>query len=210
MKIINIALIPKTERRNLLHMKNHEGIFFIHKFRSLLMRMLLNDEYDTIDEFVSDSNVAGRKGRSIWDHLFIVNGVIHDHHSSETKPVTFQIMDVKLYFDYMWYKEVTNDLFEAGVNDDKLALLAKINDSNNIAVKTPVGLTKRKNIKKIICEGDPWGGIEWVVRLIATKHFAIYKNNKRHNAIPTQRHSDTTPFRHNAIPTQRHSDTTPL
>ena len=88
------------------------------------MRMLLNDKYDTIDEFMTDSNVGGRKGKSIRDHLFIVNGIIHDHHSSETKPVTFQIMDFKLCFDSMWYEEVTNDLFEAGVNDDKLALLA--------------------------------------------------------------------------------------
>ena len=60
----------------------------------------------------------------------------------------------------MWYEDVTNELYEAGINDDKLALLAKINESNDIAVKTPVGLTSRKNIKKIICQGDPWGSID--------------------------------------------------
>ena len=66
----------------------------------------------------------------------------------------------ELCFDSMWYEEVTNQLYEAGVNDNKLALLAKINESNDIAIKTPVGLTRRENIKKIICQGDPWGGIE--------------------------------------------------
>ena len=70
MKIVNIALIPKPGKRNLQHIENHRGIFLIHMFRSLLMRMLLNDKYDTIDDFMSDSNVGGRKGRSVRDHLF--------------------------------------------------------------------------------------------------------------------------------------------
>ena len=108
MKVVNIALIPKPGRRNLNHIENHRGIFLIHKFRSLLMRMLLNDKYDIIDEFISDSNVGGRKGRSIRDHLFIINGVIHDHHNSENKPVTVQILDYSLCFDSMWYEDVTN------------------------------------------------------------------------------------------------------
>ena len=54
MKIVNIALIPKPGNRNLLHIENHTGIFLIHKFRSLFMRMLLNDKYDIIDNFMSD------------------------------------------------------------------------------------------------------------------------------------------------------------
>ena len=77
-----------------------------------------------IDNFMSDSNVGGRKGRSVRDHLFMVNGIIHDHHNSESKPLTFQILDYLLCFDSMWYEEVTNRLYKAGVNDDKLALLA--------------------------------------------------------------------------------------
>ena len=160
MKFVNIALIPKSGRRNLQHIENHRGIFLIHKFRSLLMRMLLNDHYDTLDEFMSDSNVGGRKGRSVRDHLFMVNGIILDHHKSKENPVTFQILDYMLCFDSMWFEEVTNDLFEAGIKDDKLALIAKINESNDIAVQTPVGLTRRENVKRIICQGDPWGSIE--------------------------------------------------
>ena len=55
---------------------------------------------------------------------------------------------------------MTNELYEAGIDDDKLSLLAKINESNDIAIKTPVALTRRQNVEKIICQGDPWGGIE--------------------------------------------------
>ena len=160
MKIVNIALIPKPGKRNLQHIENHRGIFLIHKFRSLLMRMLLNDKYDTIDDFMSDSNVGGRKGRSVRDHLFIVNGIVLDHHKSKEKPITFQILDFSLCFDSMWFEEVTNDLYEAGIRDEKLALIAKINESNELAIQTAVGLTRRENIERIICQGDPWGSIE--------------------------------------------------
>ena len=160
MKIVNIALIPKPGKRNLQHIENHRGIFLIHKFRSLVMRMLLNDKYDTLDNFMSDSNVGGRKGQSVWDHLFIVNGVVLEHYKSKENPVTFQILGFSLCFDSMWFEEVTNDLYEVGIRDDKLALIAKINESNDIAIQTAVGLTRRENIERIICQGDPWGSIE--------------------------------------------------
>ena len=44
----------------------------------------------------------------------------------------------------MWQEEVVNDLFDAGVENDKLALLHKVNQVNKVAVKTPSGLSERK------------------------------------------------------------------
>ena len=124
------------------------------------MRMLLNDKYNTIDNYMSDSQVGGRKERGIRDHLFIVNGIIHEHSKSKNKPVTIQIMDYSCCFDSLWQDEVTNELFEAGVDDDKLALFHKINEINHIRVKTSAGLSDAKTVKNIICQGDPWGSIE--------------------------------------------------
>ena len=37
--------------------------------------------------------------------------------------ISIQIMDYSCCFDSLWQDEITNELFEAGVNDDKLALL---------------------------------------------------------------------------------------
>ena len=154
MKHVNIALIPKAGKRNLRSISNHRGIFLIHKYRSLIMRMLLNDEYDTIDNYMSDSQVGGRKERGIRDHLFIINGIIHEHRKSKTKPVTIQILDYSCCFDSLWQDEVTNELFDAGVNNDKLALLHKINETNHIRVKTPAGLSSVKTVSNIVCQGD--------------------------------------------------------
>lgn len=53
-----------------------------------------------------------------------------------------------------------NDIFEAGINDDKLALLNEINKTNFLAVKTQHGLSERRLVEKIICQGCPWGSIQ--------------------------------------------------
>ena len=76
MKQVHIALIPKPGKRKLHDIKNHRGIFLVSKFKSLMMKMLLNDKYPVIDKYMSDSNIGGRVNRGIRDHVFIVNGII--------------------------------------------------------------------------------------------------------------------------------------
>ena len=159
MNNVNIALLPKPGKKDLQDIKNHRGIFLINKFRSLLMRLLLNDKYDVIDNYMSDSNIGGRKGRGIRDHLFIVNGIINEHCNSNNG-VSIQILDYLSCFDSMWQHEVVNDLYKAGLKDDKLSLLYKINEVNNLAIKTSAGLSDRFTVKNIICQGDPWGSIQ--------------------------------------------------
>ena len=61
----------------------------------------------------------------------------------------------------MWLDEVSNDLYEAGMTDDKHSLLYKINETNNITVKTSVGLSERKIVNKIVCQGDQWGSMQY-------------------------------------------------
>ena len=123
------------------------------------MRMLLNDKYETINNHMSDSNVGGRRGRGIRDHLFIVNEVIHNHHNSNDS-VSIQFFDFHSCFDSMWQKENINDLYESGIQDDKFPLLYKINEINEIAIQTAMGLSNVKTVKNIVCQGDPWGSIE--------------------------------------------------
>ena len=72
-------------------------------------------------------------------------------------------MDYKSCFDSLWADEVTNDLFEAGVTDEKLALIHKINEIDHIRVITPVGLSDVNTVENIVCQGDPWGSTEWMV-----------------------------------------------
>ena len=76
------------------------------------------------------------------------------------KQISLSIYDCELCFDSVWQEEVVNDLYDAGVKNDKLALLHKVNKVNKLAVKTPYGLSQRKEVNNIICQGEPWGPIE--------------------------------------------------
>ena len=104
---------------------------------------------------MSDSNVRGRNGKRIQDHLFIINGIIFDHARTKNRsPLTVAIYDFRQCFDSMWQQEVVNDLYEAGIQDDRLALLYEVNKTNNVAVKTPDGLSD-----------DPWGSLECALQV---------------------------------------------
>ena len=161
MQNVNIAMIPKQGKHTSTDISNQRGIFILSIFRSILMKILLKDEYEMIDAFMSDLNVGGRKGKIIQDHLFIINGIIFDHAKSKNKtPLTIAIYDFRQWFDSMWQQEVINDLYEAGIQDDQLALLNEVNKINNLAVKTPDGISDRKTVRNVICQGDPWGSLE--------------------------------------------------
>ena len=45
---------------------------------SIIDKLIYNDKYDIINSNMSDSNIGGRRGRNIRDHLFVINGIIND------------------------------------------------------------------------------------------------------------------------------------
>ena len=137
MKTVNVAMLPKPAKPGLHDVENQRGVFLISVFRSILMKLLLKDEYETLDNYMTDSNIGGRKDKRIQDHLFIVNGILFDNNKlKKSKPLSICIYDCKQCFDSLWQDEVINGIYEAGVVDDKLALLYEINNTNNLAVKT--------------------------------------------------------------------------
>ena len=67
-EVMEFANIPaiykgKGEKNNL---ENERGIFGINILRSLLLKTIYNDEYDTIDSNMLYSNVWGRKRKNIF------------------------------------------------------------------------------------------------------------------------------------------------
>ena len=168
-----------------LDLDNERGIFIVCLFRGILMRLIYGDKYDLIDNNMSDSNVGARKKKNIRNHIFVINAIIHDVLSSKgKKEIDIQIMDYKQCFDSMWLKETMNDLYEAGIKDDHLAILYEANKEVKIAVKTPNGLTDRVKVEEIILQGDVFGPLECSVTvdsfgkecLLQDKHLYYYKD----------------------------------
>ena len=71
MAILNIIPVYKG-RGDKMDIENERGIFITNVFRSILMKM-------------SDSNIGARKGMNIWNHIFIVNGVINEALNDKTR-----------------------------------------------------------------------------------------------------------------------------
>ena len=145
----------KGEKNNL---QNDRGIFLVTVFRSILMRLIYLDKYESLDQSMSDSQVGARKGKSVRNHIWVLNGIICDVLSSKKKlPIDVGIFDYRQCFDSLWLQECMNDIYKGGIQDDKFALLYNINTHVNMAVKTPVGKSKRGVITNSIIQGDVFG-----------------------------------------------------
>ena len=60
------------------------------------MRLIYGDKYDDIDNSMSDSQVGGRKGKNVRNHIFVLNGIICDVLSTKKKiPIYILIFDYK-------------------------------------------------------------------------------------------------------------------
>ena len=59
----------------------------------------------------------------------------------------------------LWVEECVNDVFDAGLDNDKLVLLFLENQNANIAVKTPNGRSDRVHIRNVIMQGTVWGSM---------------------------------------------------
>ena len=154
----NISSIYK-HRGSRNDLENYRGIFRVPILRSILDKLIYNDEYNLIDENLSDSNVGARKSRNIRDNLFVLNAICNSVINGKEEPIDVQIFDVMKCFDALWMEECVNDVFEAGFTNDKLPLIFLTNQRANIAVKMNNKVSKRVEINNVVMQGTVWGSL---------------------------------------------------
>ena len=143
---------PKTD------FNSYRGLFILSVLRTIKEKIVHSNIYDKVQESMSDSQVGATKGRSIRNHLFVLNSVLNEVKQTNKSGIDIQIYDVRKCFDELSLTECVNDLYEAGVQDDKLNSIYNGNINNNMAVKVPsIGLTERKSITKKVTQGGPFG-----------------------------------------------------
>ena len=164
-------------------LNNERGVFNGVKIRSIIDKLIYNDIYSKVDSSMSFSNIGARRQRNIRDHLFVINGILNDVQQNKNKTgVDLGIYDIAKCFDKMWYAETANDLFKAGVKDDKFILIANSNMECKVAVKTPWGgVTDRIRLEKLEMQGTVLSNIKCSVQIDSigkdclTENKALYK-----------------------------------
>ena len=116
----------------------HRGIFRTPVLRNILDKLIYDEEYENIDNNFTNCNVGSRRGRNIRDNLFVINAIMNQSKSNPKEAADISIYDVYKCFDSLRVKECINDLYEAGLKNDKLMLLYQSNLSARIAIKLQV------------------------------------------------------------------------
>ena len=139
---------------------NYRGVFRVTVFRSILDRLVYNDNYHVIDENLTDGNVGARKSRNIRDNIFVLGAVTNSVVNGNENPIQIQIQDAVKCFDKLWLEETTNALYEAGLQTDMLNLLYLENRRSKVAIKINGNLTNRVAVSHVELQGSVWGSLK--------------------------------------------------
>ena len=106
---------------------------------------------------MSSSQVGGRKNMNMRNHIWVLNGIINDVlNRNGAEPIDVQIVDIKQCLGALWPEECLSDLYQYGIQDHTINILYDGSLNTELAVRTPVGLTERKTVKKTVMQGDVW------------------------------------------------------
>ena len=158
MKIADITALYKGKgSKN--DLKNERGVFIVSTYRSILMKLLMKDKQEIIEQHMSTSQVGGRKNMNIRNHIWVVNAIINDVlKNKNSSPIDVQVTDIKQCFDGLWAEDCLSDLYSYGVQDNTINILDDASQNIQISVKTPVGKTESHIIKsRLVLQGDVWG-----------------------------------------------------
>ena len=163
MEFANIVTIYKGKGSK-SSLKSDRGIFLVNIMRSILMKLVYQEKYPIVDKNMSDSQIGARRKKNIRNHIFILNGVINEAVNTG-RSIDILMYDYRQCFDTLWLQECINDLYDAGIQDDKLALIYEVNKNNKVAIKTPFGTTPRVSINQIVLQGEVFGPLQCSVQV---------------------------------------------
>ena len=141
----------------LTHTAEYSGFLVL---RNILDRLIYEDEYQKVEDGLTDSNIGSRKKRNIRDNIFVLGAVTNDVVNGAAAAIDVCTYDIAKCFDAIWLEEAINDLHDTGLKNDKLTLLYHENENAKVSVKTSNGLSKRVNIEKIEMQGTVWASLK--------------------------------------------------
>ena len=89
----------------------------------------------------------------------MLNAITNSITRGKEEACEISVYDAEKCFDSLWTFECINDLYESGLQNDKLAVLFAINKNAQVAIKTSHGMNRRVDISNIIMQGTVWGSL---------------------------------------------------
>ena len=122
MNKVRVTCIPKAGSLKVL--KNLRGIFNVLLLRSVLLKMIYNRNYESINNKFSRFSFGARKEKSSLNNVFIINAAINDVYKDRSRtPIYFNSVDYMQMFDGLMLKKCINTLINGGMaNEDTLIL----------------------------------------------------------------------------------------
>ena len=127
-----------------------------------MQKLIYKSTYSDIEENLSDSNIGARKRKNIRNHSWVINGIINDAIATK-RNIDITAYDFSQCFDALAVDLVTNDLYTNGVQSDLLNLIYECDAESKISIKTPHGMTTRRDVKKIIAQGECYSSLKCTV-----------------------------------------------
>ena len=191
MNVCNVTNLLKNKGSK-QHFDSYRGIFRTPVLRNKLDKLIYNDEYESVDQNLTNCNVGSRKRRNIRDNLFVINAITNSSRQNISEDTDINVYDVMKCFDSLWLSECINDLYETGLTNDKLVLLYESNQIANIAIKTSSGETERFIINKTVMQGTVWSGLMCTVtmdklcKMMVQNEHLLYKYRGKVSVPPLQ------------------------
>ena len=107
---------------------------------------------------MSNMQAAGRKGRSTLDNIFIYVAIMEKHRIERKKAYVFFADAVKC-FDKLWMKDGLLELNKNGMSEFDVSMIYILNETADIIIKTPCGITENITVKNIVKQGTTLGPI---------------------------------------------------
>jgi len=133
-------------------LKNQRGIFLTQTISKIFEKLVLSRIQPDLETNMSDFQNGARPQRGTADSLFIIRALIN-YYKYYNVPITIVFYDLEKCFDRLWLKDCMIDLFESGVKNKLWSIIYELNETCEICVKTPIGVSKGFTAKQIVKQG---------------------------------------------------------
>ena len=153
-KKMAIKSIHKKGERT--HMGNKRGLFLTNNISKVYERIIKERNDCDFRSGLTEWQTGGIKNRSPIDNVLTTLAVI-EQNKYYKKNTYLTVTDAEKCFDKLWLQDGVSELWRCGTDIRDCTMIKKLNEEEEIIVKTPVGDTQPIKLYDIVRQGSVYG-----------------------------------------------------